>query len=484
MEKTCTSLNREVEILERLLVRNRSQHRRAGYYRALEAVAAAARRLNPAALPAFLADGAVVASRPAAWRALACACAELVAALRTATGRLSEQLAAGYFMAIMVAWLACTSRLLVCLRAVVARLLNVGRSLAAGANELPPAHARVVEWVMALGAEGGGGGGGTTKARKATKQAAATDRDDTSSARTGAVSTGELDEDLGEQIAFAPTTAAVRRSDEDDLGLSVSRGGGGGGGAGARSSTWADADDGQPSLTKSIALATEYSDSESDGGSDAEQGGTPNRRGGAPGIANSDAPGRGPKEEPAPLFFIDNARPEPTPADPHDAAPAGTSREAHGRGAWPGGPKQKKSKGSRDKGGPEASGSWNSKGKFVVGGAEEDNELTLSFSKAGSFVADGGGGMASKKPKAKGKVKGKLNGKLKGKGGVKPKTKSVGKTPADRAPSPLSRKRKESEGGGGSAGGATKKKRPKKVGGGGGAGGGQGDDIDDIFGDL
>lgn len=153
------SLRTETKLLSILLERNKSQHRRSNYYRAMSGAATALKRLEPESLR-HLIDYQLSTTSSVSKAAYAHAVdaavvdgGEAAHLLLQAATALRQQLAAGYFVTLMLALLSVTARLLALLRLIVQRLLGLRRSVS---EEAPPVshslHITIaVEWLITFG---------------------------------------------------------------------------------------------------------------------------------------------------------------------------------------------------------------------------------------------------------------------------------------------------------------------------------------------
>ena len=179
LREACDVLVSDGELLGLLLARNKSQHRRTGYFRALLGVAAALKRLGPVALPSLAqraatsttssttgggggggggsAGGSSSSHARAELDDALVGAAELTMNLRRASRALRQQVAAGYFLALAVAWLAIVARLLAAARTAVLRLLPLRRSISVSIGAFDdrprklttPPLAGALEWLVA-----------------------------------------------------------------------------------------------------------------------------------------------------------------------------------------------------------------------------------------------------------------------------------------------------------------------------------------------
>ena len=244
-EAAVEALVKDGELLELLLARNKSQHRRTDYFRALTGCVSALRRLHPVALTELAQRVALAESGSArthggdSWNArdeekseskkglavaitgvdgALVAATDLARHLRRTTRLLRQQVSAGYFLALTVAWVAIIARLLAAARAVALCLLSLRRSLAmvvgvgVGALNQPPQLTRpplvgILEWLVSYH----GGAHNSAKGSKERNVGAST------SSHREARKIGEKPqensladqaEDIGERVLFAETVTA------------------------------------------------------------------------------------------------------------------------------------------------------------------------------------------------------------------------------------------------------------------------------------
>ena len=244
-EAAVEALVKDGELLALLLVRNKSQHRRTDYFRALTGCVSALRRLHPAALTELAQRVALAESGSAhtnggdSWNArdekkselkkgvavtisgvdgALVAATDLARHLRRTTRLLRQQVSAGYFLALTVAWLAIVARLLAAARAVALCLLSLRRSLAmvvgvaVGALNQPPQLTRpplvgVLEWLVSYH----GGANNFAKGSKDRNVSASTpsNREATKiGEKPHENSLADQAEDIGESVLFTETVTA------------------------------------------------------------------------------------------------------------------------------------------------------------------------------------------------------------------------------------------------------------------------------------
>eukprot|EP00614_Pseudopedinella_elastica_P005407 CAMPEP_0172605632 /NCGR_PEP_ID=MMETSP1068-20121228/25874_1 /TAXON_ID=35684 /ORGANISM="Pseudopedinella elastica, Strain CCMP716" /LENGTH=507 /DNA_ID=CAMNT_0013408091 /DNA_START=306 /DNA_END=1829 /DNA_ORIENTATION=- len=164
LSDTCAALAQESSILNILLSRNKSQHRRTGYFRALDGAAAALRRLEPANLPSFFqyvtdapknAEGPSSISAGALDAALV-SCAETTVNFRRASSALQQQMAAGYFLTLCTTCLAISARAIILVRAIALRLLSLQRTHHLNVDQpselsSKPILLQSLEWLVSFG---------------------------------------------------------------------------------------------------------------------------------------------------------------------------------------------------------------------------------------------------------------------------------------------------------------------------------------------
>ena len=130
-----SSLRSEADLLSSLLSKNTSQHRRAGYFRALTGASSGMVRLLPclAKIPDTLDGNELSVEKSERLRqtlneALVLA-TDVARHLRRGARTLKQQVAAGYFIALCISWLSITARSLVLLRFIVLQILGARRTL-------------------------------------------------------------------------------------------------------------------------------------------------------------------------------------------------------------------------------------------------------------------------------------------------------------------------------------------------------------------
>jgi hypothetical protein len=235
MDDVAAALAAEASLLKVTLQRNKAQHRRSKYYRALHGgVAVVLAQLEPGRFPQLLqrSSAARAASSfadvvqrvgPSLDAALV-AVAKATHSLKQAARALKQEIAAGYFIALCVAWLAMTARILELLRALTKSLLAHRRAMAmperpcelGGGSVL----AATLEWLLTYG----DAPGGTSRALGMSGRSSITiTGSSTSSNRIGVVGSRCIgstqvdpaknghadDDDFGEVVAFAPSFAAT-----------------------------------------------------------------------------------------------------------------------------------------------------------------------------------------------------------------------------------------------------------------------------------
>jgi len=195
LNATCEALGSETKLLCALLARNRSQHRRAGYFRALDAATSAMKRLAPAALPRLL-SATPMATLAAALNLALTATAEAVRGFRRAAWALRREVASSYFLALTVAWLAIAARSLALLRPIALRLLALRRDLDSPIMFENARHGETLEWLLKFGDGSAISGRAGAKATAVSTQVHHLD--------DPAVNGDEGSNDLGERVAFFP----------------------------------------------------------------------------------------------------------------------------------------------------------------------------------------------------------------------------------------------------------------------------------------
>jgi len=232
MDEVVTTLTNELRLLNTTLQRNKAQHRRSKFYRALKGGATTLLAeleldhlfklcisANTAPDPSSVhkddstrriglrLDAAVVTIANAAFF------------LKQAARQLKQEIAAGYFISLCLAWLAMTARILELLRALVTSFLKKRRALS-----MPDRPAELVdgsfladalEWLLTYGnaPKISSGNQSLNKKRNATTSndnGAFEDKVFTSSAEVNSEFRRPDDEDdVGEVVAFAPSSSAI-----------------------------------------------------------------------------------------------------------------------------------------------------------------------------------------------------------------------------------------------------------------------------------
>lgn len=135
----------EHRLLQALLARNKPQHRRTGYFRALAGAEASLKRLEPALTEAL------GGRNPILLRAALVTTAELAHRLHRSSITLRQQIAASYYMALCLTLAAVTARIYALLRPIAIRMLAVHRSCEQSEDplSLEPALAKALELLIA-----------------------------------------------------------------------------------------------------------------------------------------------------------------------------------------------------------------------------------------------------------------------------------------------------------------------------------------------
>jgi len=242
MEAVVTALTAELSLLQTTLQRNKAQHRRSKFYRALKGGSATLlAKLGPNYLLKLCSSASTASESLGGQKgasdsipqvgsldAAVVTIANAAHSLKQAARQLKQEIAAGYFISLCLAWLAMTARILELLRALVTSFLKKRRALAMPErpSELEDGSflATALEWLLSYGNAPRTSSGKQSMKKKTNAIAS----DDISMLEESALTSSKEvdsdnrnnddddDDDVGEVVAFAPpssTTTSVARDE-------------------------------------------------------------------------------------------------------------------------------------------------------------------------------------------------------------------------------------------------------------------------------
>lgn len=242
MEEVVTALSAELSLLHTTLQRNKAQHRRSKFYRALKGgTTTLLAGLEPNCLLKLCSNASTVpetfggqkdASDSKQQERLSLDAAVVVIAsaahsLKHAARQLKQEIAAGYFISLCLAWLAMTARILELLRALVTSFLKKRRALLMPERpselEDGPFLATALEWLLSYG-----NAPETILGKQSLKKTRNIASDDNNLLEESALtSSKEVDSDfrsndgdeidVGEVVAFAPQSSATISVARDEV---------------------------------------------------------------------------------------------------------------------------------------------------------------------------------------------------------------------------------------------------------------------------